>query len=70
MIKHQAADKAIAAYDAFVFASVGRQFDAHKADTLAAAAALECSTAARDRTVNQFTRDHYRELAVQFNAIL
>jgi hypothetical protein len=69
MTKYQAADRAIAAYDAFIFASVGRAFDADKADTLAAVAVAECEAAARDRTVNQCTRDLYRAQAAEFRAI-
>jgi hypothetical protein len=63
--KYENADRAIAAYDAFVFAAVGRTVEnfADRADCLALIAALECDVAARDRTVNQFTRDFYREQA-------
>lgn len=69
MTKYQAADRSIASYDAFIFSAVGRPFDANKADTLAAIAAVDCEEAARDRTVNQFTRDQYRNQAVEFRAI-
>lgn len=65
------ADAAIRAYDAFVFAAVGRQvqnFD-ERADTLAAVAWASCDAAAKDRTVNAFTRKFYRELAAEFHAI-
>jgi len=69
MTKYQSADQSIGAYDAFIFSSVGRPFDANKADTLAAIAAVDCDEAARDRTVNQFTRDYYRAQAAEFRAI-
>lgn len=64
------ADTSIKAYDEYVFASVGRSFDANKADALAAVAYVDCETASRDRKVNQVTRDHYRALAAQFKGIL
>lgn len=41
------ADKAVAAYDSFVFSSIGRQFDAFKADCLALDAAEACGKASR-----------------------
>jgi len=69
MTKYQAADKAIATYDAFIFADFGRPFNQEKADTLAAVAVCECEEASRDRTVNQATRDYYREQAKIFRAI-
>lgn len=69
MTKYQAADQSIAAYDAFIFSAVGRPFDANKADTLAAVAVVDCDEAARDRTVNQVTRDYYRSMATEFRAI-
>lgn len=40
------ADKAVAAYDAYVFGAVGRSFDGFKADLLAADAADACAKAA------------------------
>ena len=70
MNTYTAADKSIAAYDAYVFASVGRSFDANKADTLAAVAVVDCEVAARDRKVNQATRDFYRAQAALFRAIV
>lgn len=69
MTKYHAADQSIANYDAFIFSSVGRAFDANKADALAAIAVVDCDEAARDRTVNQVTRDHYRKQAAEFRAI-
>lgn len=69
MSKYQAADQAVKAYDAFIFSSVGFAFDADRADLLAINAAEACAQAARDRSVNQFTRDHYRALRDQFAAI-
>lgn len=68
--KYQAADTSIAAYDAYVFASVGRSFDANKADTLAAVAVVDCEVAARDRSVNQVTRAYYAERAAEFRTIV
>lgn len=70
MNKTQAADRSIAAYDAFVFASVGRQFDANKADALAAVAVVDCEVAARDRSINQTTRNIYAALRDEFRAII
>lgn len=70
MTTYQNADRSIARYDAYVFASVGRSFDAGKADTLAAVAFVDCEVAARDRSVNQFTRNAYALLAAQFKAIV
>lgn len=69
MTKYQEADRSIAAYDAFIFAAVGRSFDANKADLLASTAMLDCEDAARDRSVNQATRDYYREMRDEFRAI-
>jgi hypothetical protein len=69
MTKYQAADRAIQAYDAFIFAAVGRPFDADKADLLAMYAAEDCKAAAADRTMNQTTRNYYREQAAVFTAI-
>ena len=40
-----AADKAVASYDSYIFASVGRPFDDLKADLLAADAAEACRKA-------------------------
>lgn len=70
MTKYQAADQSIANYEAYVFASVGHGFSADKADALAAVAVLDCRAAARDRSVNVFTRKHYARMAVEFAAIL
>jgi hypothetical protein len=67
--KGAAADQAIQAYDAFLFSSFGRQFDAGKADALAFDALTACAEAARDRSVNQFTRDTYAGLREQFALI-
>lgn len=64
------ADSSMAAYDAFIFSSVGRPFDSNKADTLAASAIHACEVASRDRSVNQFTRDYYRTQAENFRSIL
>jgi hypothetical protein len=64
------ADSSMAAYDAFIFSSVGRPFDANKADALAASAVNACEVASRDRSVNQFTRDYYCTQAANFRAIL
>lgn len=63
MTKYIEADQAISAYGSFVCASVGRSFKAEKADALAAVAIVRCEEAAQDCTVNQGTRDHYRECA-------
>lgn len=64
------ANAAVAAYDSFIFAAVGRPFNAAQANALAASAVVACEVASRDRSVNQFTRDFYREQAAQFRAIL
>lgn len=64
------ADAAVAAYDAFIFAAVGRPFTAAQADVMAASAVVLCEVASQDNTVNQFTRDFYREQAAKFRAIL
>jgi len=69
MTTYQTADRAIQAYDAFIFAAVGRAFDADKADLLALYAAEDCRVAAQDRTMNQTTRNYYRERAAEFTAI-
>ena len=69
MTKYAAADQSIAAYDAFIFSSVGRSFDANKADALAAVAMVDCEEAARDRSVNQVTRNAYKAHAEEFRAI-
>lgn len=66
---YQIADRAIAAYDAYVFASVGRAFDGGKADILAFDAAECCKTASRDQSINAFTRNIYREQSIEFYAI-
>lgn len=66
---YQSADRAILAYDSYVFSSVGRSFAADKADLLAANAAIACEVAARDRRVNQFTRNFYRARAAEFIGI-
>lgn len=60
------ADQTIAAYDSFIFGSVGRAFDANKADTLAALCILDCEAAARDRKEPQWCRDQYRAHAEFF----
>ena len=70
MTKFQAADTAIAAYDAYVFASFGRSFDAEKADTLAAVCVVECEIAAKDRTEPASYRKDYANNAKYFRAIL
>ncbi len=67
--KYAAADQAIAAYDAFIFASVGRAFNSLTADLLAESAADACKIAARDRSINATTRKFYREHATEFAAI-
>ena len=64
------AESSIQAYDAYVFAAVGRSFDANKADLLAASAVHSCEVASRDRSGNQVTRDYYRSQAVLFRNIL
>lgn len=69
MTTYTEADSAIAAYDSFIFGSVGRSFDSNRADTLAAVAVVMCEVASRDRSVNQCTRDHYRAQAAQFRGI-
>lgn len=64
----QIAQSAIDAYDAYVFASVGRSFDGAKADVLALNAAEECRVAAfmsnTDGDFNYFAARH-----VEFTAI-
>lgn len=70
MNTYTAANQSIENYDAYVFASVGRSFDANRADTLAAVAIVDCEIASRDRSVNQCTRDYYREQATNFRAIV
>lgn len=67
--KYTQADQAIAAYDYFIRTSAGRPFDSAHADLLAMDAAEACDVAARDRTVNQATRDIYRAKAVEFHGI-
>lgn len=63
------ADAAIRAYDSFIFAAVGRPFDSERADLLAASAWACCAAAAKDRSVNAFTRGFYRALAAEFHSI-
>jgi hypothetical protein len=69
MAKHEAADKAIQAYDAFIFSSIGRPFNSFKADMLALSALEACKEAAADYSVNQHTRCHYARLRDQFALI-
>jgi hypothetical protein len=64
------ADAAVAAYDSFIFSAVGRPFNSDEADILAALVVVACEVASRDRSVNQFTRDYYRNQAAQFMAAL
>jgi hypothetical protein len=68
MTKYQAADQAVQAYDSYVFSSVGRPFDSDRANLLAFYAVEACAAAARDRTVNQVTRDYYASLRDQMGA--
>lgn len=68
MTAYQIADKAIAHYEAYVFASVGRAFDAFKADQLADSAAEACRVAARAEKLAGF-RAFYAERAAEFAAI-
>jgi hypothetical protein len=65
----QAADKAIAAYDAYIFGAVGRAFDSEKADLLAAVAMVECEAAMKDRSENRTTRNIYRAAYAEFRSI-
>ena len=69
MTTYESADRAVEAYDRYIFAAPGREYNEEFADTLAAIAAVECDTAAHDRTVNAFTRRHYRRTAEQFWSI-
>jgi len=64
------ADKAVEAYDAFVFTSVGREFNQGRADVLAWVAADECKKAARDKALNHMTQMYYHEQAKNFVAII
>lgn len=59
----QQADAAVAAYDALVFASVGRSLDEQRATVLAFYAVEACEAAARDRAEPQWLRDQYRNTA-------
>jgi hypothetical protein len=67
---YQAADKAIAAYDAFVFASVGKSFDNDRADLLAWDAMVECGKVGRDMSYNEVTRKYYRDHSAEFSRII
>jgi hypothetical protein len=69
MEKISAADKSINAYDQYVFSCVGRSFDANKADALAAIASIDCEAAAKNKAVNQFTRNIYKAKAEEFKRI-
>lgn len=65
----RSADKAVAAYDAFIFSAVGRQFDAFKADCLASDAADACAKAAR-LAVRAGRNDQFNaDRAAEFKAI-
>lgn len=66
MTKYEQADRSIAAYDAALFDAVGRSGQSGRLNLLAAAAQLDCTVAARDRSVNQATRDYYRDRAAFF----
>lgn len=66
---YKTADESIAAYDAYVFTSVGRSFDTNKADSLAAVAWVDCEVASKDRSVNSVTRAYYKTQAEIFKNI-
>ena len=70
MTKYERADKAIKAYEACVFTAVG--FMNEKTETrilvLEVDALDACEQAARDRSVNQCTRDYYAKEAAWFRA--
>lgn len=64
--KYALADAAIAAYETALFAAVGRMNESteNRLALLEFYAIEACTAAARDRSVNQFTRNHYaNELA-------
>ena len=63
MNKPEAADKAIANYDAILFQSVGKSGMSDKLNSLAEAAYEACKAASCDRSVNQATRNHFKPLA-------
>lgn len=64
-----AANKAVGAYDAYVFGSVGRPFDGFKADLLAADAFHACAKAARATRAAGRNGDHDAARASEFRAI-
>lgn len=65
----QAAEKAVQAYDAYVFGAVGRTFDAFKADQLAATAADLLTVAARLTTRAGCNGSFDARRAAEFRAI-
>jgi hypothetical protein len=70
MTKYEVADKAIQAYEAVVFAAVGRsneQIETHII-VLGLDAMEACEMAARDRSVPQWSRDHYANECAWFRA--
>lgn len=69
---YQIADAAMASYESFIFAAVGRAWGEtqdRQATALAFNAADACKAAGRDRAHNQFTRDIYRAHSFEFEAI-
>jgi hypothetical protein len=70
MTKYERADAAIKAYEAMVFAAVGHNDEATTTRILVLEVdALDaCEQAARDRSVNQVTRNYYAREAAWFRA--
>ena len=65
----QAAEKAVLAYDAYIFGSVGRAFDAFKANMLAEEAAERLAVASRLATRAQRNGVIDARRAAEFRAI-
>lgn len=65
------ADRSVAAYDAFIFTSIGHTFDADHADLLAMLASMDCEAAAESAKGREpaWLVDMYRGLAAEFAAI-
>jgi hypothetical protein len=70
MTKCEIAETAIAVYEVAVFSAVGHndKITATRIEVLGVDALDACSKAARDRTVNQVTRDYYAKEAAWFRA--
>jgi hypothetical protein len=72
MTKYERADLAVKAYETAVFSAVGHNDEATttRLTVLEFDALDACTEAARDRTVNQTTRDYYAREAAWFRAQL